>query len=243
VIATTDDRLLGGRVLLAQPARGYRAAIDPVLLAAFVPARDGDSVLEAGLGAGAAALCLLARVGRAQVTGLELDAELAALARANAGANAMADRLTVIEGDILAFRAGRFDHAMANPPFHPHGSGSASPDSRKRLADRDAQPQALAGWITAMARRVVPRGTLSLVLPAARLAESLGACRDAGMGAITVLPVAARVGEAAGRVLIRARKSARGGDRLLAPLVLHDAKGGFTAEADAVLRGGAALPA
>jgi tRNA1(Val) A37 N6-methylase TrmN6 len=239
----TVDTLLGGRVRLAQPARGYRAAIDPVLLAAFVPARAGDSVLEAGTGAAAASLCLLARVPGVKVNGVEIDPQLVALAHANALANHAADRLAVIEGDILAFRTSLFDHAMANPPFQPHGSGTASPDARKRQADREAAPHALAGWISAMARRLVPRGTLSLVLPGGRLSESLTACREAGLGAITVLPVAARTGDAAGRVLIRGGKSARGSDRLLAPLVLHDADGRYTAEANAVLRSGAALDA
>ncbi|MEL6264223.1 MAG: methyltransferase, partial [Pseudomonadota bacterium] len=58
----THDRLLGGRVGLTQPRQGYRAATDPVLLAAAVPAAAGETVLELGIGAGAAVLCLAARV-------------------------------------------------------------------------------------------------------------------------------------------------------------------------------------
>src|SRR5512139_3877326 len=69
----TDDRLLGGRVRLQQPASGFRAAIDPVLLAAAVPAGEGDIVLDVGCGTGAAALCLATRVEAAHVTGIEAD--------------------------------------------------------------------------------------------------------------------------------------------------------------------------
>jgi tRNA1(Val) A37 N6-methylase TrmN6 len=238
---TTRDRLLGGRVLLDQPATGYRAAIDPVLLAAGVPARAGETVLEAGLGAGAAALCLLARVPDASVTGIELDAALAALARGNAALNGCAGRLAVIEGDILALRQGRFAHAMANPPYQPHGSGSVSPHAGRARADREAAADALEAWIAALARRLEARGSLSLVLPAARLSQALAGCRAAGIGAIAVLPVAPRAGEAAGRAIIQGRKSARGPDRLLAPLVLHQADGSFTEAAERVLREGAAI--
>lgn len=238
---TTADHLLGGRVQFRQPARGYRAAIDPVLLAASVPARDGESVLEGGTGAGAAALCLLARLGGISLRGIEIDPALAALARANATTNAMADRMEVIEADLLGCRAGRFDHAMANPPFQPHGSGSESPDASRRRADREPAPGMLAGWIDALARHLAPRGSLTLVLPAARLSECMAACRAAGLGAIGVLPVSPRPGQAAGRILVQGRKAARGPDRLLAPLVLHQPDGRFTPEADAVLRGGAAL--
>jgi len=237
----TADRLLGGRVRFSQPATGYRAAIDPVLLAAAVPARDGQSVLEGGTGAGAAALCLLARLPGIRLTGIETDAALAALARANAAANGMDARLQVIKADLPGFRDGRFDHAMANPPFQPHGSGSESPVAGRRRADRESGPGMLAAWTESLARRLAPRGSLTLVLPAARLSECLAACRDAGLGAIGVLPVAPRMGQAAGRILVQGRKSARGPDRLLAPLVLHAPDGRFTPEAERVLREGAAL--
>jgi tRNA1(Val) A37 N6-methylase TrmN6 len=69
------------------------------------------------------------------------------------------------------------------------------------------------------------------------------ACRAAGLGALLLLPVAPREGQAATRILLRGIKGGRGPDALLPPLVLHDAAGGFRMEADAVLRGAAALPA
>lgn len=238
---TTDDRLLAGRVRLEQPAEGYRAAIDPVLLAAAVCAQAGDAVLEAGLGAGAAALCLLARMPAISVTGIELDPALAALARRNAALNGVAARLVVLQGDILALRHGRFAHAMANPPFQPHGSGSVSPHRGKARADREAAPDALGAWVAALGRRLEPRGSLTLVLPASRLSAALAACRAASLGALAVLPIAPRAGAEAGRVILQGRKSARGPDRLLAPLVLHRAEGGYTEDAEHLLRDGHAL--
>ena len=65
---TTEDRLLGGRVTVFQPTGGYRAAIDPVLLAAAIPANPTDRVLDVGSGTGAASLALAARVEGCQVT-------------------------------------------------------------------------------------------------------------------------------------------------------------------------------
>jgi tRNA1Val (adenine37-N6)-methyltransferase len=69
----TRDGFLGGRLALLQPRDGYRAGTDPVLLAAFVPAREGESVLDLGCGAGTAALCLAARVPVLELHGLELQ--------------------------------------------------------------------------------------------------------------------------------------------------------------------------
>src|SRR6185503_13495505 len=96
LIATSDDTLLGGRVKLRQPVDGYRVAIDPVILAAAVPAGAQDRVIDIGCGTGAASLCLAARVPNCRGVGLERDHALAELARDNVARNGFADRLAVI---------------------------------------------------------------------------------------------------------------------------------------------------
>ena len=116
---TTLDDLLGRRLRLHQPARGFRAGLDSLLLAAAVPATPGQSVLELGCGPGAAILALAARVPGLSLCALELQPAYAALARANALLNAIP--LEVIDGDVAdppaALRARAFDHVLANPPF------------------------------------------------------------------------------------------------------------------------------
>src|SRR5690242_14131068 len=110
----SGDHLLGGRVRHAQPRRGFRSGIEPVLLAAAIPAKPGQRVLEGGCGAGAALLCLAARVATVRGVGIEQDPALVALARRNAADNERSG-LTFIAGDVAADSdAGRFDHAFAN---------------------------------------------------------------------------------------------------------------------------------
>lgn len=232
----TEDGLLGGRVKLLQPRRGFRAAIDPVLLAAFVPARPGDAVLEIGCGTGAAFLCLAARVPGIAVTAIERDPELAALAARNAALNGVA--ATLIAEDCCALPAlPPMQHAMANPPYWT--GGTASPDAGRRQAAHEDAP--LAAWIAALTRPLRHKGTLSLVLPAARLAEAAAGFREAGCGSVRLLPLWPRAGTPAKRVLIQARKGGKGADEMLPGLVLHEADGNATAAAHAVLRDGAAL--
>lgn len=235
----TEDALLGGRVRLRQPGRGLRAGHDAVLVAAAVPAKPGETVLELGCGSGAAFLCLAARVPGVRVVAVEREPELAALARENAALNGVSDRVTVIEGDIAdpALRRSlpRCAHGFANPPFW--DSGTPPPEAIRRAATHDAT---LAGWAACLAA-VAHRGSATLVLPAARFADGLGALAEAGFGSPALLPLWPREGVAAKRVLIAARRGGKGPGRVLPGLVLHEGEG-HGAAAEAILRDGAALP-
>jgi tRNA1(Val) A37 N6-methylase TrmN6 len=217
--ALTDDAFLGGRVQLWQPKRGYRAATDPVLLAACCPAKRGQTVLDLGCGAGAASLCLSARVGGLALSGLELQPDYADLARRNA-ARAGAD-LAVHEGSVLDMPKPlrvNFDQVITNPPYYlPVGTPAA--DSGRDLALREAV--SIGEWIDAAKRRVAPLGWLTLIVRADRMGDALAGL-GSSMGTISILPIAARVGREAGRVIIRTRKGGRAGLRLMAPLILHE---------------------
>ncbi|MEQ8966607.1 MAG: methyltransferase [Azospirillaceae bacterium] len=252
VVATDDadaseTRLLGGRVTLFQPARGYRAAIDPVLLAAAVPgevpARVPARWLELGCGTGAALVCFAARVPAVPVIGLEREAAAAGLARRSVAASGLDDRVTVIEGDLAdppaAIEPGGFGVVFANPPFLEAGRATAPPDAGRRAAHVEGEA-GVAAWVDAAHRALAPRGRLVLIHRADRV-DALLAALVPRFGAIEILPLWPRQGRDARRVVLRATKGARSPARLAAGLVLHDAAGRFTAEAEAVLRHAAPL--
>ena len=232
---TTLDRLLGGRVLLEQPADGLRAAVDAVLLAAAVPARPGDAVLELGCGTGVAFLCLAARVAGLTIHAVDLDPTLVPLARANAGRAGLTTE--ILEADMRRPMP-PVRHAFANPPYWP--AGTASPNPLRRGAAHEGTA-GLAAWAAALALPVDRRGTVTMILPAARFSEAAAALRAGGCGGLGLLPIWPRAGQPARRVIIRGIKGGRGPDRLLPGLVLHG-ETGFTAAAEAVLRDAQALP-
>ena len=242
----TDDKFLMGRLRLLQPARGYRAATDPVLLAAACPARAGESVLDLGCGAGAAALCLAARVPGVVLAGLEVQPEYADLARRNAERNGIA--MEVVEGDLTAMpRALRreFDHVIANPPYYDAG-GSPSPVAARDRALRVATP--IAAWVAAAGARLRPGGWLTMIFATPCLPEALAALPPK-LGSAMVLPLEPRAGRAPPRVILQARKGGRAAFRLLAPFTLHEGpshdgdRESYTQAANDVLRNGADLSA
>ena len=238
-ILETHGALLGGRVRYAQPATGFRSGIEPVLLAAAVPARPGQRVLEAGTGAGAGLLCLAARVPQLVCLGVERDPELASVAGANAAANRFGDVLFVA-ADIAALPlSGVFDHAFANPPYHPPDS-SPSPLPERDAAKR-AGPNLLKLWTSILGKRLRTKGTLTLILPAPRLPECLDALSRAGLGSIAAFPLWPKAGREAGLMLIQGIKGGRGRFSLRPGMVLHEPEGRFSAQAEAVLRHGALL--
>ncbi|MCA3324111.1 MAG: N-6 DNA methylase [Roseomonas sp.] len=236
----TEDHLLNGRVALRQARQGFRAGLDAVLLAAFVPARPGDSVLEAGAGSGAAFLCLAARVPGLAIRAVEREAAMAALARDNAARAGLVARIEL--GDVadlaLARALGPVAHGFANPPYWP--GGTPPPGAIRRAATHEAGT-ALSDWVGFLAAAIAPRGSLSLILPAARFDAAVVAMRQAGFGALELLPLWPRAGVPAKRALLRAWKGARGPAKLYAGLVLHEADGRFTEAAEATLRDAAAL--
>lgn len=239
--AISTGHLLDGRMRYAQPRTGYRSGIEPVLLAAAVPARPEERVLEAGSGAGATLLCLAARVPHLHGTGVERDPDLAALAARNLADNGLTSRFAVTAADIAALPdIGVFDHACANPPWH-DPRGTASP-----LAAREAAKRAVSGllpiWAKQLAARLRRRGTLTFILPAALLAQGLAALDAAECGAAALLPLWPKPGLPARLILLQAIKAAAGPCRVLPGLTLHRAEGGYTESAEAILRHGAALP-
>ncbi|MEM7057243.1 MAG: methyltransferase [Pseudomonadota bacterium] len=217
---TVEDNFLGGKISICQPLAGYRAATDPVLLAAAAPVVPGDRILDLGCGVGTAALCLAHRVANVTLHGLELQPEYAGLARQNAARNKV--NLTVHDGDLRNMpddlKALDFDAVMLNPPWHdPHNPGS--PVEGKDVSNR--QDVALAIWITAAMTRTRPGGWITIIQRVEWLPEILTAF-GSRVGDIAVQPLTAREGRPAKRVIVKARKGGRGPFRIAAPLVLHD---------------------
>lgn len=236
-----ENALLGGRVRLRQPAKGYRAGMDAALLAASISVQPGQRVIEAGCGAGAVLMQIAARRSGVRLTGLERDSAMAALARENATLNEA--EATILEGDVAAgFRALElepFDWAISNPPFFDDPAALRAPSPGKRgawMAD-----DGLAAWTGFLLKAVREGGRIVMIHRADRLADLLALLGEKA-GSFAVRGLHPYADEPAKRVVVSAIKTGKAPLRLLPPLILHDRNGAkHTPEAEAILRGEASL--
>jgi tRNA1(Val) A37 N6-methylase TrmN6 len=245
--ALSEDAVLGGRLTLRQPLRGHRVGHDAILLAAATSAQPGEHAVDFGAGVGAAGLALARRIDGLAVTLVEIDADLAALARVNAERNGLSDRVRSVCLDIAeptetfaaaGLAAGSASSVLMNPPFN--AAHNPSPHRGRRLAHAGS-PVVLPQWLRAAARLLRPDGAVTLIWRADGLADVLDALAD-GFGAVAVLPIHPKPGAAAVRVLTRAIKASRAPLVLRPGLLLADADGKPTRQAEAVLRDGDVLP-
>lgn len=244
----TQDAFLEGAVSALQPRQGYRAGIDAVFLAASIPALPGQKILELGLGAGIAALCLIARVPGVKITGLELQADLCQLAQENAQRNKCDLALNVIEADIksgtcalevMGLKPCSFDHVYANPPFYDEACVRRPPDQSKAKAHSFAQGD-LETWVKLMVGMAAPKATVTLIHRADKLDEILSLF-NRRLGGVIVTPLHSEADLPATRIIVQGIKGSRAPLTLNHGFVLHKQGGDFRDQAKAILRKGEAF--
>jgi tRNA1(Val) A37 N6-methylase TrmN6 len=214
--SVTRDGFLNGAVTVLQPAYGYRAGLDAVMLAASLTTERGQSLAEAGAGAGVALFCAAHRLPSASFTGFEREQGLVFLAAESAALNGVSQRVRVEAGDVARRPPdleNLFDQSFSNPPFFE--PGHVRPPGAGKVGSYLALTP-LREWLLFLLHITRPKGSLTLIHRAAALADILAELQSRA-GEIEVMPIRPAPGAPAHRVLVRCRKGLRRG-----PLTLYD---------------------
>lgn len=156
-------------------------------LEAFPDRQAPLRVLDLGTGTGALLLAILAEYPRGFGVGGDLVPEAAALARANAAQNGLADRAAFFAGDWAAAIRGRFDLVLSNPPYIESGAIRALMPEVARFEPAsalDGGPDGLDAYrrlATALPELLMPSGWAILELGAGQEGPVAALARAAGL--------------------------------------------------------------
>lgn len=233
----TLDAICGGAVRVLQRRLGYRFTLDPLLLAHFAVEEGGAArgrLMDLGTGCGIIPLVLARRLGRTDITALELQPGLFSLARRNVFLNRCEREVTLVQGDLRRaheqFPAGSYAQVLCNPPYRARATGRSSLSMEKALARHELTCE-LTDVSRAAAHLLEPGGRLCLVYPASRFSELVLALKARGLEPRTVRWIHPRADRPAKLVLLHAVKGGRADLMVLPPLVVHaDDAHAFTPE-------------
>ncbi|MBN2432402.1 MAG: methyltransferase [Acidobacteria bacterium] len=160
------SHFLNGRITLHQPRRGYRFSVDAPILADFVECAAGDELLEIGSGTGIIPLILARKKIFQRIVAVEIQPELAELARKNVAMNEVEPWVEIITADIRRPESplprSAFDGIVSNPPYRRIGVGRLNPDHQKAAA-RHELCLTLADLFQAADRHLKPSGALFMI--------------------------------------------------------------------------------
>lgn len=240
----TEDALLGGKIIIRQPTNGYRVAIDPILLASAITVEPGENILDVGAGVGAAALCVAARFPFCRVMGIERQRDLVRLATDNIRLNNMRERVEILSGDLLSppprLAAGSYGQVFSNPPYFESNRGRLSSSKSKSLSNHEESCD-MESWLKFCLLMLKPNGKLTFIYRTDTLDRLLNLFFGK-VGSISIYPLWPARAQPAKRVIVQGIKGGKGGVNLLNGMYLHNEDGSFTQAAEAILRGGEALP-
>jgi len=231
-----ESWLLNERVRLLQYRSGLRAGLDAVMLAAAVPAKAGEKVLDLGCGTGAAGFCVAARVPGIHLTGFDIQGDLINLAKRSAALNNRECEFMI--GDVrdkTALPVDHFDHALCNPPYNQAGTWYDTPDqTRSKQLGKKEGDAGLMDWVDCLQRVVKPQGSVAMIHRADH-ADKIIQALGTRFGGMEIRPLHPHAGEPANRIIIRCLKNRKSPAVFHAGIILHAQDGLWTGEAKAIL--------
>ena len=217
-----------------QKTQGFRFSIDAVLLAHFItPNPDKPQrLLDLGTGSGVMPLLLAARYDKLQIDGIELQAEIADMAKRSVSYNGMEDHIRIHQQDITQLPKSfeqQYDFVISNPPFFQVGTGKQNPNPQIALA-RHELACTLEQLIQCAFRTLKDRGHFALIHRAERLTEILALCQKHRLAPYRLRMIHPTLDQPANLILMEAIKDGRNGITIMPPLAIYETTASITSD-------------
>jgi tRNA1Val (adenine37-N6)-methyltransferase len=231
--------LLHGKLKILQKKNGYHFSVDPLLLTAFVEIKDGDRVIDLGVGSGVMPIVLATRSeADATYVGLEVQSAIAEMAERSVAANKLTDRIRIHRGDMknvrADFPADSFDVVISNPPYVPVEHGTVNSDDAKALARHEILVK-LPEVVAAARHLVRSRGRVYFIYPVMRLIDLLCRCRENKLEPRRLRFIHANQASAARLAMVEAVRDVGAELKTLRPLFVYNMEGEYTEEVAEIL--------
>ena len=225
---------------LIQDDENFRFGSDAVLLSGFAKVKKNETTLDLGCGTGVIPVLLCAKTDGKRFTGIELQQQLADMARRSVELNGLSGRIDIINGDIKniknIFRASSFDVVTVNPPYVKKGAGVPNESERMSSARHETDID-LRGIVSAAAWVLRYGGRLYMVHKPDRLVEIISLLTEYKLEMKTLRFVQAYADKKPSMALIEATLHGNPQLAVLPPLVIYKAPGVYTDEVDAIYYG------
>lgn len=229
---TLEDLQLNNLYII-QKKESFRFGMDAVLLAGFAKARPGDTIVDLGTGTGIMAILMSAKTMADKIIGLEIQPDIADMARRSVEGNGLSSRVSIEVLDIKdAARhlpAGGIDVVVTNPPYTKWGGGLVNPDESRAISRHEILCT-LEDVVKTASSLLRCHGEFYMVHRPDRLCDIMVEMRNNQLEPKELRMVCPRAGDAPSLLLIKGIRRGNSGMKLLAPLYIYDADGNYTSE-------------
>ncbi|NLT95140.1 MAG: tRNA1(Val) (adenine(37)-N6)-methyltransferase [Clostridia bacterium] len=235
---TIDDLILGG-LRVIQKTGGFRFSLDAVLLAHFVAVKDGYKIIDLGTGTGVIPLILTTRARNLEITGVEIQEEIALMAQRSIKLNNL-EQVTIFNADLRALgpeHYGKYDLVVSNPPYLPVNQGKISPIKEIALSKHEITCT-LEDLVITAGKLAKNSGKIALIHRAERLPETISLLKGKGLEPKRLRAVHPYQKRPANLILIEAVKGAKPGLAIESPLIVYNDDGTYSDEILTYYNGG-----
>jgi len=215
------DDFAGLKVI--QKTDGPHFSLDAILLAQFATVKKGDVVVDLGAGGGIVSLILAATTEAERIVGVEIQNELADIARRNVALNHLESKIDILEEDLRLVTkthpAEQFDLLVSNPPYRRIGDGRINPNSLKAIARHEIKCT-LGNILQASFHLLKDRGRAAFVYRPDRIVDLIAGCRQHRLEPKRMQFVHPDPDREANLVLLEAVKNGQQDLKVLNPLIV-----------------------